>query len=486
MQLKRKQFSLDITANKATSDAPTISFSFLDVNDKTNATFVDLASAGSYSTKDNQLQISLGIVDKFNTQAFKQATLATARAIRATKSHESINIVLDEISEIIQLFNDKEYYLEQFIFNILNDLYYFDDFKQTKALTDIKTINFVSQSSDLEKSITRAIHLTHGVWTVKDLANNPANVATPTHLANIAKSVAQANSKLTVTVLEQEDIQKLNMNAFLAVSRGSVEQPKFVIMDYRGNSNTQQKPIVLVGKGITFDTGGICIKPGLNMNEMKYDMCGAATVVGVMEAIASLNLETNVVGIFASCENMPSGNAIKPGDIVTTMSGKSVEIENTDAEGRLILCDALTYVEQNYQPEVVIDIATLTGACAVALGCVNSGMYSNNDTLAKELKQAAKRSHDKIWQMPLDDEYMPAITKTLADLNNMATPKGLAGSVTAAMFLSQFTMNYKWAHLDIAGTGWIYGSYTGQDSSAGATGRPFYLLVDFIRNYKFN
>lgn len=483
MQLKDKQLNLEITSSKEKIAGATIELSFYKP-DTAPVSFYDLSIAGNSFIISNNLQISLGNSEKFNLESYNQALSAVAKIIKTNTSMEIINIILANDEKIINLFQNKEHYLEQTIFMILDKLYHFDNFKHKKITINLKQVNFVADHTELTKLTNQAIYLTESLWLVKDLANSPANLVTPTYLADTALAISQINDKMTVKILEQEQMADLGMNALLAVTRGSTEKPKLVIMEYLGGEQGQ-KPLVLVGKGITFDSGGISLKPGLNMNEMKYDMCGAATVAGVMKAITKLNLACNVIGIFASCENMPAGNATKPGDIITSMSGKTIEVDNTDAEGRLILCDTLTYVEQNYQPEAVIDIATLTGACIVALGSINSGMYANDQELADQLKLAARVSHDKIWQMPLDEEYLPMLTKSLPDLNNMGFPRGSAGSVTAAVFLAQFATSYKWAHLDIAGTAWSSGNYSGQDNNGGATGRPFYLLIDFIRNYKY-
>ena len=267
-------------------------------------------------------------------------------------------------------------------------------------------------------------------------------------------------------------MKKLGMGSLLSVTRGSDEPAKLITLEYKG-ADKQQKPVVLVGKGVTFDTGGISLKPGAEMDEMKYDMCGAASVLGALHAIAEMGLKLNVVGIIPACENMPSGSATKPGDIVTSMSGQTIEILNTDAEGRLILCDALTFAAK-FKPATVIDIATLTGACVIALGHVASALYSNQDDLARELLEAGEQAHDRAWHMPLWDEYQPQLDSNFADIQNIGGRAG--GSITAACFLSRFTKSYRWAHLDIAGTAWK----SGKDK--GATGRPVPLLTQYLIN----
>jgi leucyl aminopeptidase len=273
-------------------------------------------------------------------------------------------------------------------------------------------------------------------------------------------------------VLEAKQLEALKMESFLSVAKGSAQPPRLIVLKYSGAKKKDEAPVVLVGKGITFDSGGISIKPGAAMDEMKFDMCGAASVLGTMRALAELKLKLNVVGIVAACENMPSSTAVKPGDIVTSMSGQTIEILNTDAEGRLILCDALTYSER-FKPAALVDVATLTGACVVALGAVNTGLFSNNEKLASQLLAASREAADPAWRMPLDDEYQEQLKSNFADMANIGTPGG-AGAVTAACFLSRFTKAYPWAHLDIAGTAWKTGP------AKGATGRPVPLLAQFL------
>lgn len=307
-----------------------------------------------------------------------------------------------------------------------------------------------------------------GVNTARHLGNLPGNICTPTYLAERAKALA--GGKLSVTVLEEKQIAKLGMGAFMSVAAGSDQPAKFIVLQYRGGP-ANAAPVVLVGKGITFDTGGISIKPGPGMDEMKFDMCGAASVLGVMTTLTLLQPKQNVVGIIVATENMPSGKATKPGDVVTSMSGQTIEILNTDAEGRLVLCDALTYAER-FKPKAVIDIATLTGACVIALGNHASGLYANDQALADELIAAGQAAHDRAWQMPLWDEYQKSLDSNFADMANVGGREG--GSITAACFLSRYTKNYKWAHLDIAGTAWLGGG------AKGATGRPVGLLLQYL------
>ncbi|HEV7928815.1 MAG TPA: leucyl aminopeptidase [Nitrosospira sp.] len=321
----------------------------------------------------------------------------------------------------------------------------------------------------VEEALQQGLAIADGMKLAKDLGNLAPNFCTPTYLAEQSIDLARA-LKLKATVLEQKDMEKLGMGALLAVARGSRQPAKLIAVEYWGRPE-KEKPIVLVGKGITFDTGGISLKPAAEMDEMKYDMCGAASVLGTLTAVAKLGLPVNLVGIIPTTENMPGGNATKPGDVVTSMSGQTIEVLNTDAEGRLILCDALTYAER-YQPETVIDIATLTGACVIALGHVASGLLSNDDDLAEELLSAAGRAADPAWRLPLWDEYQEQLKSNFADMANIGGRAG--GTITAACFLSRFTKKYRWAHLDIAGTAWKSGK------EKGATGRPVPLLTQFI------
>ncbi|MEO8223692.1 MAG: leucyl aminopeptidase [Gammaproteobacteria bacterium] len=317
-------------------------------------------------------------------------------------------------------------------------------------------------------AIARAVEL------AKDLGNLPPNICTPSYLVERARGIARRAKHLTVKALGTTEIRKLRMGAFLAVTQGSVEPPRFIILQYRGG-RTGARPVVLVGKGITFDSGGISIKPAGGMDEMKYDMCGAATVLGVLQAVAELKLPLHVIGLVPTCENLPSGTATRPSDIVKTMSGQTVEILNTDAEGRLILCDAITYA-QRFKPAALIDIATLTGACLVALGRVRSGLLGNSDKLADDLLAAGQAADDRAWRLPLDDDYADLIKSPFADVANVGGRD--AGTITAAIFLSRFVGKTDWAHLDIAGTAW------NQGSNKGGTGRPIPLLMEFLLRRK--
>ena len=323
--------------------------------------------------------------------------------------------------------------------------------------------------ADLRRALAHAQALVSGVELAKEWANRPANHCTPTLLAQAAQSIAKGPG-LKCQILGPKEVTKLGMGSFLAVARGSAEPLRFIVMHYNGAASSEA-PVVLVGKGITFDTGGISIKPAPEMDEMKYDMSGAASVLGVFKALSELKPAINVVGLIPATENMPDGLAVKPGDVVTSMSGQTIEILNTDAEGRLVLCDALTYAER-FKPRAVIDIATLTGACVIALGAVRTGLFSDNDDLAEALQRAGEEAGDGCWRMPLDDAYAEGLKSRFADVANVAGRQ--AGAVTAAKFLQRFAGRFAWAHLDIAGTAWRSGA------AKGATGRPVGLLLQYL------
>jgi leucyl aminopeptidase len=338
-----------------------------------------------------------------------------------------------------------------------------------KALS-FKTLNLgVPDAASLKDAFALAKAQIAGVALAREWGNRPANHATPDHLAQVAKGIAK-HSRVSCEVLGLKEVTKLGMGSFAAVAQASAQPLRFIVMKYKGAAESQA-PTVLVGKGITFDTGGISLKPGPGMDEMKFDMCGAASVLGTFEALALLQPAINVVGLIAACENMPGGKALKPGDVVTSMSGQTIEILNTDAEGRLILCDALTYAKR-FKPSAVIDIATLTGACVIALGHLRSGLYASDEKLASALLAAGERTLDLCWRMPLDDEYAEGLKSNFADVANVADRA--AGSVTAAKFLQRFAKDFPWAHLDIAGTAWKSGA------AKGATGRPVPALLSYL------
>ena len=370
---------------------------------------------------------------------------------------------------------DEAWVAEQLTVAIGTACYRYSDTKKADDLPALAKVTFSHSDKKIANQVKSAIAngdaLASGINLTRNLGNLPGNICTPTYLANKAKELAKSHSKLTVKILDTAQMSKLGMGSLLSVAAGSEEPPKLIIMEYKGK--TSGAPNVIVGKGITFDTGGISLKPGPGMDEMKFDMCGAASVFGTMQALCAMNAKVNVVGVVAAAENMPSGKATKPGDVVTSMSGKTIEILNTDAEGRLVLCDALTYVER-YKPKTVVDIATLTGACVIALGNHASGLFANNQELADKLLAAGIETHDRAWQMPLWDEYKKSLKSNFADLANIGGREG--GSITAACFLAHFTEAYPWAHLDIAGSAWNSGG------NKGATGRPVKLLVNYLLN----
>ncbi|MCW8902772.1 leucyl aminopeptidase [Sedimenticola sp.] len=326
------------------------------------------------------------------------------------------------------------------------------------------------KSQAVLRAVSQGEAIAGGITLAKNLSNLPGNLCTPSYLADQARQLGKQSTKLKISVLEEKQMQSLGMGSLLSVSRGSREPAKLIVMEYKGGK-PKSKPVVLIGKGLTFDAGGISLKPAAAMDEMKYDMCGGASVMGAMAACVRMELPINLVVIVPSSENLPDGAANKPGDIVTSMSGQTIEILNTDAEGRLILCDALTYAER-FDPAAVVDVATLTGACIIALGSQASGLLSNDDKLAAELLEAGNRATDRAWQLPLWDEYQEQLKSNFADMANIGG-KG-AGTITAACFLSRYAKKFKWAHLDIAGTAWRSGD------QKGATGRPVSLLSQFL------
>jgi leucyl aminopeptidase len=356
-----------------------------------------------------------------------------------------------------------------------NTLYRVNDLKSGKkprahALTRVVVAATAKAAPAVNKGFAQGAALSQGSALMRNLANLPGNVCTPTYLGRTAEGLAKTHKSLKVKVLGLPEIKREKMGCFLAVTQGSEEPPRFIVIEHR-HPKAKGAPVVLVGKGITFDTGGISLKDPPLMDEMKFDMSGAACVIGTMNAVAELNLPLNVVGIVAACENMPDGRAIKPGDIVTSAQGLTVEILNTDAEGRLILCDALNYAKR-FKPDVVIDMATLTGAIVVALGVHHTGVFSNTDALARELVDCGLAADDRAWHMPLTEEYGEQLKSNFADMANVAGRDG--GSITAAAFLGKFTKDLTWAHLDIAGTAYQGGS------AKGSTGRPSALLLEYL------
>ncbi len=415
--------------------------------------------------------VGCGDEDQFTVSAYQKALSAVASEIKRNKTSNIINCLIELPVKNADVLTKAQVSVT----SISSEMYVYSETKpKAKTKTHLKKQKLITSSrkelSDIRDGIEIGQAIASGMNLAKELGNLPGNICTPTYLAEQALALKKEFRKLKVSVLEETQMKKLSMGALLSVSNGSVEPAKLVCMEYTG-SNENERPIVLVGKGITFDTGGISLKPGATMDEMKFDMCGAASVIGTMKTCCELDLPLNVVGVMACAENMPDGRATKPGDVVTTMSGQTVEILNTDAEGRLVLCDALTYIDK-YEPEVVIDVATLTGACVVALGQIPSGVMSNDDTLAKDLIKAGEQTGDRTWQLPLWDEYQSQLDSNFADMANIGGRWG--GTITAACFLSRFTKKYTWAHLDIAGVAWHQGK------QKGATGRPVPLLTEYL------
>jgi len=382
------------------------------------------------------------------------------------------------ITEIPVKGRDVEWKVRQTVLKMNHCRYRFEQLKSNNSVkkkTLGKLIMNVPGKRDLvagESAIEQGIAISDGISIARDLGNLPSNICTPSYIAKQARALAKGQKKLTVTVLEEADMRKLKMGSLLSVSAGSRQPAKLITLQYKGGNKSDQ-PVVLVGKGVTFDTGGISLKPGAAMDEMKFDMCGAASVIGTVRAVVAMNLPINLVGIIPTTENMPDGLATKPGDIVTSMSGQTIEILSTDAEGRLILCDALTYAEK-FKPRCVIDIATLTGACIVALGKIPSAVLGNHRALIDDLIESGNQIEDRLWELPLWDEYQEQLKSNFADMANIGGRD--AGTITAACFLSRFTKKYKWAHLDIAGTAWKSGD------AKGSTGRPVSLLSQYIIN----
>lgn len=419
------------------------------------------------------LLVGLGEKGKLTLELLTQATESAAKTAKAANVAHVMSFLTDECVE-----DYAAAAVRQSILAVGNMLYSFDEHKSKKDDSKDKKQSLqtwiVAHTSvkDYSQNATEGRSLVAGVELSRDLANSPGNVCTPTYLADNAKKLAKSSKKVSLDVLEEKDMEKLGMGSFLSVSKGSDQPGKMIVLNYKGGKDGD-KPVVLVGKGITFDTGGISLKPGPKMDEMKYDMTGAASVLGTLQACVAMELPLNIVVIVAAAENMPSGRASKPGDIVTAMSGLTIEILNTDAEGRLVLCDALTYAER-FEPAAVIDVATLTGACIVALGHHTSGLLSNNDDFADEILTAGKDANDEAWRLPMGEKYQKQLESNFADMANIGGPP--AGTITAACFLSRFTENYTWAHLDIAGTAWNSGA------NKGATGRPVPLLTQVLMN----
>ncbi|GAA0858668.1 leucyl aminopeptidase [Aliiglaciecola litoralis] len=420
------------------------------------------------------LLVGCGKERELDERQYKQIIAKTIKTLNETGSMEAVCF----LSELHVKGRDVYWKVRQAVETTQDTLYTFLQLKTKKGepRRPLRKIVFnVPTRRELpigERAVEHGLAIAAGMKTTKDVANMPPNICNPQYLLDQAKLLEGEFSSLTVESVNEAQMAELQMNSYLAVGRGSVNESIMTILHHKGASD-EQAPVVLVGKGLTFDSGGISIKPGEGMDEMKYDMGGAAGVLGTMHAIAALNLPLNVIGVLAGCENMPDANAYRPGDILTTMSGQTVEVLNTDAEGRLVLCDALTYVER-FDPELVVDVATLTGACIIALGAHATAVLSNHNPLAHELLNASEQSGDKAWRLPLWDEYQSQLESPFADMTNLGGRP--AGTITAACFLSRFTKKYNWAHMDIAGTAWR----SGKDK--GATGRPVPMLSQFLMN----
>ena len=419
--------------------------------------------------------VGLGKSGDFGDKAFAEAVAATLRGCGAGVAQLAFALSDWKVKGRSAQWNARALVLAARAFAFRSDELKSKDPANGDAPANRKwRITLVADKRDraLDTGLRQGEAISNGMELTKRLGNLPGNVCTPDYLAVQARKLGREWG-LKVQVFDRRQIEALGMGSFLSVTNGSVQPPRFIVLRYQGRTGAGfADPVALVGKGITFDSGGISLKPGAAMDEMKYDMCGAGTVLGTLRAVAELKLKINVVGVIPTCENMPSGSATKPGDIVTSMSGLTIEVLNTDAEGRLVLCDALTYV-QRFKPAAIIDIATLTGACVVALGNVHSGLFSKDDALATELLAAAGAAGDTAWRMPVDDDYQDQLKSNFADMANIGLP-GNAGAVTAACFLARFVKDQRWAHLDIAGTAWRGGA------AKGATGRPVPMLTEFL------
>ena len=420
---------------------------------------------------DRILLVGLGKEKDFREKEFAGAIRTTVKVLNETGAFDA-SIFLTELTVRKRSI---AWRVRQTTIIALDATYKFDQFKSKKE--EIRrplrkltlSVERRNELAPAEEALAQGIAIAEGMAMTKTLGNLPPNICHPTYLAEQAQAMAK-EFKLDCEILDRDDMEKLGMGSLLSVARGSHQPPKLIVLSHQGGK-AGEKPVVLVGKGVTFDTGGISLKPGADMDEMKYDMCGAASVLGTMRAVARMALPINLTVVVPATENMPGGNASRPGDIVTSMSGQTIEILNTDAEGRLILCDALTYAER-FEPDTVIDVATLTGACVVALGTVATGLFANKDGLARDLLDAGEEANDRAWHMPLWDDYQDLLKSPFADMANIGGRYG--GAISAACFLSRFTKKFEWAHLDIAGTAWKSGA------DKGATGRPVPMLTHYL------
>lgn len=439
-----------------------------DISGNAGETLLIPTPAGS--THKRLLLVGCGKSNEINILKYRKIINAVAQKLKSTGAIDAVSVLAS-----LEVEHQTARSLARTQVMVIEDNFYRYEHTISKQKPDykLKKVKFVCAQAHLKNiqlGTKQGQAIAGGLLLSKELGNLPGNICTPTHLAKTAQTIKRGKSKLSVQILDEKEMKKLGMGSLLSVSAGSVEPAKLITLQYKG-AEKSSKPVVLVGKGITFDTGGISLKPGGAMDEMKFDMCGAATVLGTMQAIADMDLPLNVVGLVASAENMPGGKATKPGDVVTSMSGQTIEILNTDAEGRLVLCDALTYAKR-YNPDVVIDMATLTGACVVALGQEATALMSNSDKLSEEILAAGTSTGDRAWPMPIWDEYQSGLDSNFADIANIGGRWG--GAITAACFLSRFTKDYQWAHMDIAGTAWYQGK------NKGSTGRPIPLLTQFL------
>lgn len=417
------------------------------------------------------LLVGLGTRRALGAREYRKACEAAIKTLRDTGARNAISYLTRETVRDCDLYTLVRLGAAAFS----DGLYRFDELKTKPGRKfRLRRVGFAAPDAEAAKIVDTAIahaeSIITGVNLARTLGNRPPNVCTPSHLADEARAIAKDHSSVTTKVLGRAEMKKLGMGALLSVTAGAAEEPKLIVLRYRG-AGTDAKPVVLVGKGITFDSGGISLKPPPAMDEMKFDMCGAASVIGTLRAVAQLGLPINVIGLVPACENMPSGTATHPGDIVESMSGQTVEILNTDAEGRLILCDTITY-SREFDPEVVIDIATLTGACVIALGYHHTGLMSPDDELAADLLEAGRSAGDPAWRLPLTEDYAEELESNFADFANVGGKPG--GAITAGCFLQKFAKGLRWAHLDIAGAAWRPGK------EKGATGRPVGLLMQFL------
>lgn len=457
-----------------------------DINDASNGYLSKLVTSGDINGKPGTslmltsvpgirakrvLLVGLGKVDKFSIRYLRRATKIAADVVGGTKIRDVVSYLgLEEIPGV------NSYYRARYtVETICAALYSFNETKSGRRPPSpaLKKVGLaIASRSEAKKTMVGARHglaIAEGISVAKDLGNLPPNICTPAYLARTAKKIGRAYPNVSARVLGEADIKRLGMRSFLSVTGGTTLPAKLIVMQYKGAN--KGKPIVLIGKGITFDAGGISLKPGPAMDEMKFDMCGAASVIGTMAVAASLQLPINLNVVVPACENLPSGTATRPGDIIKSMSGQTIEVLNTDAEGRLILCDAITY-SRRFKPDVVIDVATLTGACVVALGRHRTGIMSHNDDLADEITNAGISADDQGWRLPLDDEYEEQLKSNFADFANIGGRDG--GAITAGCFLSKFAKNLNWAHLDIAGIAYRSGA------TKGSTGRPVPMLSEFV------